>query len=96
VPLYRSKPTTVDAEQWFPDKPCRGVVMYQPGNVTLYSRVPGTPSQVFPQDPYPAVQTIQGEWVRVSPGDWIIREPDGEHFYPCKDEVFRARYELVE
>ena len=39
------------------------------------------------------VQTIQGRDVDVSPGEWIIQEPDGEHFYPCSDSVFRERYE---
>lgn len=29
-------------------------------------------------------------------GDWIIREPSGIGCYPCKDEVFRAKYEAVE
>jgi hypothetical protein len=39
------------------------------------------------------VKTIQGRDVDVSPGEWIIQEPDGEHFYPCADSVFRERYE---
>lgn len=34
----------------------------------------------------------QGE-VRVEPGDWIIAEPDGSGFYPCKPDVFAAKYE---
>jgi len=39
------------------------------------------------------VQTIQGRGVDVSPGEWIIQEPDGEHYYPCSDDIFRQRYE---
>lgn len=31
--------------------------------------------------------------VIVDPGDWIIAEPDGEHYYPCKPEIFRQNYE---
>jgi len=23
---------------------------------------------------------------------WVITEPDGEHHYPCKPEVFRSLY----
>ncbi len=28
--------------------------------------------------------------------DWIIPEPDGTHFYPCKPDIFEQTYELVE
>ena len=40
------------------------------------------------------VKTIQGRDVDVSPGEWVIQEPDGEHYYPCADSIFRERYEL--
>lgn len=39
------------------------------------------------------VTTIQGVNVIVKPGEWILPEPDGEHFYPCSNEEFKARYE---
>jgi hypothetical protein len=29
----------------------------------------------------------------VDPGDYIIAEPDGSGFYPCKPDVFAAKYE---
>lgn len=29
----------------------------------------------------------------LSDGDWIIPESDGEHFYPCKPDVFAVTYE---
>lgn len=35
-------------------------------------------------------------WSGVDPGDWIIAEPDGSGFYPCKPDVFSAKYELIE
>lgn len=28
-------------------------------------------------------------------GDWLIKEQDGSGFYPCKDEIFRERYEEI-
>lgn len=34
--------------------------------------------------------------VYVEKGDWILPEPDGEHYYPVKDEVFQKTYELAE
>lgn len=40
------------------------------------------------------VNTLEGD-MRSNPGDWIIYGTLGE-FYPCKDEVFRQKYEEVE
>lgn len=39
--------------------------------------------------------TVRGKngLVSVSPGDWIITEPDGSGHYPCKPDVFAAKYE---
>jgi len=53
---------------------------------------------VFPGYPDSAdyVVTIHGQPTPVAPGDWIMPEPDGEHFYPCKPEIFEATYEPVE
>lgn len=35
------------------------------------------------------------EWCRIDVGDWIIVEPDGEGFYPCKRAIFAAKYDRV-
>lgn len=43
-----------------------------------------------------SVVTIQDQIVAVRPGEWIIRESDGVHYYPCADEVFRRTYDLVD
>ena len=41
-----------------------------------------------------SIKTLEGtHWV--SPGDWIIRGVAGE-FYPIKEEIFLATYELVD
>lgn len=45
---------------------------------------------------FPYVTTIHGQETWIEPGDWIIPERDGVHFYPCKPEVFAASYEPVE
>jgi len=42
------------------------------------------------------VITIHGQETNVVDGDWIIQEPDGEHYYPCKPDIFEASYEKVE
>jgi hypothetical protein len=39
------------------------------------------------------VTTIHGHATPIADGDWIVPEPDGEHFYPIKPEVFEANYE---
>jgi hypothetical protein len=45
----------------------------------------------------PHVHTIHGgQVVNLEIGDWIIPEPDGEHFYPCKPDIFQVTYEPVE
>ena len=44
----------------------------------------------------PHVHTIhKGQIVNLEVGDWIIPEPDGEHYYPCKADIFDKTYEKV-
>jgi hypothetical protein len=42
------------------------------------------------------VTTIQGRRVKLSPGEWVITEPDGIHHYPCDPDVFRKQFDPVE
>ena len=45
----------------------------------------------------PHVHTIHnGQTVNLEIGDYIISEPDGEHFYPCKPDIFEATYEPLQ
>lgn len=39
-----------------------------------------------------AITTRQGT-SGIDPGDYIITEPDGAGFYPCKPEIFQKRWE---
>jgi hypothetical protein len=39
------------------------------------------------------VVTIHGDRITVVKGDWIIQEPDGIHYYPCKPGIFADTYE---
>ena len=44
----------------------------------------------------PHVHTIHNnQIVLLEIGDWIIPEPDGEHFYPCKPDIFERTYEAI-
>jgi len=78
VPEFRRKPTTVQAEQ-FTDytRPCAGVKIGQDDRTS----------------PHAYVITMQGRKVEVSIGEWIVAEPDGEHYYPIADAEFRRIYE---
>lgn len=56
------------------------------------------PDGVFrrPEDNAPYVVTIHDQRCYLSPGDWIIPEPDGIHHYPCKPDIFEITYDLIE
>lgn len=44
----------------------------------------------------PHVHTIHNnQIVLLEVGDFIIPEPDGLHFYPCKPDIFKLTYEPV-
>ena len=48
-------------------------------------------------EPYAWVETIhKGQTVAIKEGDWVLPEPDGIHFYPCKPDIFENTYEPVE
>lgn len=48
-----------------------------------------------PEDDSPYVVTIHDQRVYLSPGDWIVPEPDGVHYYPVKSDIFAATYEPI-
>jgi hypothetical protein len=42
----------------------------------------------------PHVHTIhRGQIVNLEIGDYIVPEPDGEHYYPVKADIFEKTYE---
>ncbi len=41
------------------------------------------------------VITIHNQISFLESGDYIITEPDGIHYYACKAEIFRSKYELL-
>lgn len=82
---YRKKPVEVEAWQFFYDGPTIPGVFYP--EISEDGRT-------WIGDAY--VVTIHGERAHLENGDWVITEPDGEHHYPCKPEIFDATYEPVE
>lgn len=80
---YRKKPVVIEAEQY---TECGKLVKGMCNSVSCHSSV----------NPYPHVHTIhKGQLVNLEIGDWIIPEPDGEHYYPCKPDIFANSYEAV-
>ena len=41
------------------------------------------------------VMTAHKQKVYLEPGDWVVAEPNGDGYYPIKDEIFKANYEEV-
>ena len=80
MPRYRKKPVVIEAEQYLGNRYVTG--MCESSSCTLWNN--------------PHVHTIHNnQAVILKPGDWVIPEPDGEHFYPCKPDIFAETYELV-
>lgn len=80
---YRKIPVEIDAEQYLE---YGKLVMGMCNSLSCFSAGNNEPH----------VHTIHGgQLVNLEIGDWIIPECDGEHFYPCKPEVFDATYRPV-
>jgi hypothetical protein len=78
MPQFRKKPVVIEAE------------LFDPGNRPL----PFADRQACNLGPggwY--VVTAHGQETRIVAGDWIIPEPDGRGFYPCKPDIFATTYE---
>ena len=76
---FRKKPIIIEAEQFHAD------AINYPWGVCLCSL-----------NPSPHVHTAHNsQLVVLTDGDWIIPEPDGVHYYPCKPDIFAATYESI-
>lgn len=74
---YLSIPTEIEATQYtHPGCHCPGV-QYEPVS-EMTSR--------------PFVETIQQQKVYIKPGEFVVKEPDGIHYYPIAPEVFFKKY----
>jgi len=93
MPKFRNKPIEIEAYQLTEDL-IKSVVLdglSVPGLCKMRSS-----SQLERREVYSSkftVTTIQGKETVVVVGDWIITEPDGKSHYPCKPDIFAARYE---
>lgn len=82
MPKFRKKPVVIEAVQWHGQ--------WSPDkteNPVCACAVLGTRFHVH---------TIHNnQAVAIELEDWIIPEPDGIHFYPCKPDIFETTYEAV-
>lgn len=81
---YRKKPVVIEAEQYVGyGKLVEGMC----NSRTCYNK----------GNSEPHVHTIHdGQMVLLKVGDFVIPEPDGIHFYPCKPDIFEQTYEKVD
>lgn len=87
---FRSKLVEIEATQWFPGKAVPGVQAEE-----CWAEIghrSGTPQRFRQPDLYYVV-TIHGQKAYLEPGDWVVTEPDGEHYYPVKPDIFAVRWE---
>lgn len=81
---YRKRPGVIDAEQYL----VFGMLVKGMCNSQVCYNNGNT---------LPHLHTIHhNQIVILEVGDFVIPEPDGEHYYPCKPEIFKNTYELVE
>lgn len=91
---YRKKPVVIEAMQFDGTMSSYGAIQRWAG------LAPGPDEFSIGGSPHDdlcghtlSIPTLEGVMV-ANPGDWIIRGVKGE-FYPCKDLIFQATYELV-
>jgi len=77
---FRKKPVVVTAEQYRVNGFCSPWLLY---------------AIRFDEAERPYVTTIHEQRSYLADGDWVIGEPDGKHFYPCKPDIFEQTYEQV-
>ncbi len=81
MPKFRKKPVVIEAVQY---------VEYG----KLVNGMCNSRSCYTAGNNKPHVHTIHNnQIVLLEIGDFVIPEPDGEHFYPCKPDIFEATYE---
>lgn len=88
---YTKKPVTIEAVQWDGTAAGAGPIIdwiLAGGGTARYHEVNETVERVSAQI---AIDTLEGT-ITASPGDWIIRGVQSEH-YPCKPDIFDATYD---
>lgn len=82
---FCKKPVTVEAWQFFYSGPTVPGVFYPSVS---------DDGKTYIGDAY--VITIHGQAAYLSDGDWVVTEPDGDHHYPVKPEIFCSSYQPID
>jgi len=82
---YRKLPVVIEAMQYEDTFTCAMEIKEWTGSLT---------NPIFVFSCTCQIETLEGT-MNVSEGDYIIKGVSGE-FYPCKSDIFKKTYELVE
>lgn len=93
MPMFRKKPVVIEAIKWTGDNLSEavGFTGLHPrfnewfADFEEYERHVQMDGRVY------KIHTLEGTH-KASPGDWIIRGVNGEH-YPCKPDIFDKTYD---
>lgn len=85
---YRKKPVVIEAIQFTDDKTETLIRLQEFMNRDIEV------SYKNPKNPVLRIETLEGV-MEASIGDYIIKGINGE-FYPCKPDIFKATYEIIE
>jgi hypothetical protein len=86
----RKKPIVIEVEQFFYSGPRINGVFYPDVHDVFFT---GSATTYMG---YAYVVTAHGDKIFLEDGDWIFPEPDGEHFYPVRPDIFEATYQRVD
>ena len=89
---YRKRPVEIEAVQW----PVENLAFRLDARNKVLRWINSNGGRIDVGDKHGTtaiIETLEG-YMRVSPGDWIIRGVAGE-FYPCRSDIFDATYEPV-
>lgn len=86
IKKYRKKPVVIEAVQWTGENLVE-VSEFTSEDLVVQEDFLGNAKNVV-------IPTLEGEHI-ASKGDYIIKGIKGE-FYPCKPDIFKATYDLVE
>lgn len=89
--LFKTKPTFIHALQWTGDN-IKEIQKFVPGVRMGEVEIQKGPEWI--KTGGLVIETLEGSMLAAT-GDWIIKGIRGE-FYPCKPDVFAAKYEQVE
>lgn len=95
---YQKKPVVIDAVQ-FNGSNHDEIISFTKGSAVHQKNIGGDQNGNGHPQLYEklTITTIhQGQKVDLVEGDFVIPEPDGIHFYPCKPDVFANTYEKLD